>query len=217
MDYKNVLHRLPAYSLETPMKRPTTGEFMAVAKGQRLLAWFTYHRRKNICFVVNPWTKSIVPSVASFSSDLSLGTLLSGVIVNKVFIADDIFHLKGNPVRSMDALRAVMELLGQVRLLPKQLIFQMAETSYTPFVVTPYPQQGLKSLAPLAQYPPNEVATFVLTSTDQKDIYAADVEILVDTLERSKFLANLFHTCPRIPFVCQFHPIHQKWVPMFTS
>jgi hypothetical protein len=217
MDYRQVLTRLPAFNLDIPYKKPERALFMAVPKGRRMLAWFTYHRRKNMCFLVNPYTKSIVPATAAFSTSLSLGTLLSGVMLDRTFVVDDIFHLKGVPVRSAEALAEVASEWGTTRFLPKQLMFVLAETSYEPFVVSEYPQFCLKSLAPLALYPANPFDVLTVTATEQGDIYEADKPIMIDTLERSLTLKTLFHTCKAIPMVCQLHPVHKKWVPMFTA
>jgi len=217
MDYRQVLTRLPAYNLDIPYKKPERAVYMAVPKGRRMLAWFTYHRRKNMCFLVNPFSKSIVPATAAFSTKLALGTLLSGVILDRTFVVDDIFMLKGVPVRSPEALTEVASEWGATRFLPKQLMFVLAETSYEPFVVSEYPQFCLKSLAPLALYATNAIEVIVVSATEQGDIYEADKPILVDTLVRSLYLKNLFHTCKTIPLLCQLHPVHKKWIPMFTA
>jgi hypothetical protein len=214
MDYTHILKRLPPYR---DTSAPTPGVYTAIPQGRKALAWFTYHRAKNICFIVDLKTKKITPTHAAFSSSLSLGTLLTGTIVQdqtRQFIADGIHWLKGVPVENkMEALAAAVAETSPTLFLPTQLLFSLPVSSYNPFVVTPYPQQHLRVGA--ACHPANKTEVFPVTATDKCDIYELNGNVAgVDTLERSSYLKNLFHTCPTIPMVCQWHPTFKKWVPI---
>lgn len=222
MDYTHVLKRLPPYQcLDTFVHTtPPPGVYMAIPQGRKALAWFTYHRAKNICFIIDLKTKKITPTHASFASSLSLGTLMAGTIVHdqtRQFIADDIYWLKGVKVENkMVALFTAMSEISSTLFLPTQMLFDVPVSSYNPFVVSPYPQQHLKNGTTC--YPANKTEVFPVTATDKCDIYEINGGVAgVDTLERSAFLKSLFHTCPTIPMVCQWHPVFKKWVPIRTA
>ena len=217
MDYAHLLKRLPPYR-DTPAHPP--GVYTAIPQGRKALAWFTYHRSKNICFIVDLKTKKITPTHAAFASSLSLGTLLAGTIVQeqtRQFVADGIYWLKGLPVENkMDALQRTLGEISTTLFLPTQLLFALPVSSYNPFVVTPYLQQHLRVGA--ACHPANKTEVFPVTATDKCDIYEVNGGVAgVDTLERSAYLKDLFRTCPTIPMVCQWHPVFKKWVPLRTA
>lgn len=217
MDYAHLLKRLPPYR-DTAAHPP--GVYTAIPQGRKALAWFTYHRSKNICFIVDLKTKKITPTHAAFASSLSLGTLLAGTIVQeqtRQFIADGIYWLKGLPVENkMDALQRTLGEISTTLFLPTQLLFALPVSSYNPFVVTPYLQQHLRVGA--ACHPANKTEVFPVTATDKCDIYEVNGGVAgVDTLERSAYLKDLFRTCPTIPMVCQWHPVFKKWVPLRTA
>jgi len=217
MDYAHLLKRLPPYR-DTFAHPP--GVYTAIPQGRKALAWFTYHRSKNICFIVDLKTKKITPTHAAFASSLSLGTLLAGTIVQeqtRQFVADGIYWLKGLPVENkMDALQRTLGEISTTLFLPTQLLFALPVSSYNPFVVTPYLQQHLRVGA--ACHPANKTEVFPVTATDKCDIYEVNGGVAgVDTLERSAYLKDLFRTCPTIPMVCQWHPVFKKWVPLRTA
>ena len=220
MDYTHMLKRLPPYQCRDtfPHTTPPPGVYMAIPQGRKALAWFTYHRSKNICFIIDLKTKKISPTHASFASSLSLGTLLSGTIIQdqtRQFVADDIYWLKGLPVDKIDLKRTLSE-ISTTLFLPTQMLFTLPISSYNPFVVSPYLQQHIKNGTTC--YPANKTEVFPVTVTDKCDIYEINGGVAgVDTLERSAFLKDLFHTCQTIPMVCQWHPIFKKWVPIRTA
>lgn len=223
MDYTHVLKRLPPYQCRDTFAHttPPPGVYMAIPQGRKALAWFTYHRAKNICFIIDLKTKKITPTHAAFASSLSLGTLLAGTIVQdqtRQFIADDIYWFKGVSVErdKIDTLKRTLAEISTTLFLPTQMLFTLPVSSYNPFVVSPYLQQHLKNGTTC--YPANKTEVFPVTATDKCDIYEINGGVAgVDTLERSAFLKSLFHTCPTIPMVCQWHPVFKKWVPIRTA
>jgi hypothetical protein len=116
VNYKSALVRFPECNL--PVETTTTSGamrncgdyiFMAQPCGKRSFAWFTYFQEKNVCFLIDIKARvpcRIYPHPAAFESSLSLGTVLHGTVVVRdgvrCFFADNIFYLRGLPVKELD-------------------------------------------------------------------------------------------------------------------
>tara|TARA_B100001250_G_scaffold407372_1_gene428014 strand:- start:254 stop:1273 length:1020 start_codon:yes stop_codon:yes gene_type:complete len=108
--YKSVLYRFP--KLELPYEHMThkivRGDiYIAIPKGQKYFAWYTYYKNKNTLFLININYKTgaiqnIEEAPSIFSNEFCLGTVLYGTIVYqngiKCFVADNIFYYCGHNV-----------------------------------------------------------------------------------------------------------------------
>jgi len=101
LSYENIKHS------KVPFRNSTL--YLAVPIGKKFFVWFTYIDDKNVCLLLelnrykNEYTiKNMFPISASFSSDLSLGTILYGTYILhegiKVFVLENIYYYKGKNV-----------------------------------------------------------------------------------------------------------------------
>jgi hypothetical protein len=109
-DFTPLLKRFPkiVFPKETNAVKEVTESnsiYLAQPCGKRAFAWFTYHKTKNVCFLLDIKEKNpvnIYPVHAAFSSALALGTVLHGTIIHyqgtRCFIVDNIFFHKGKEV-----------------------------------------------------------------------------------------------------------------------
>jgi hypothetical protein len=108
--YKSILYRFP--KLELPYEHITHkivhGDmYIAIPKGRKYFAWYTYYKNKNTLFLINinhktGMVQNIEECSSIFSNELCLGTVLYGTfnIQNgtKYFVADNIYYYCGKYV-----------------------------------------------------------------------------------------------------------------------
>ena len=150
-DYTPLLKRFPKIVLPKEIAAgkevfEPNSVYLAQPCGKRAFAWFTYHKTKNVCFLLDIKDKvpvNIHPVHAAFSSALSLGTILHGTIIHyqgtRCFIADNLFWLKGRSVEDLNfqaKFTAMHELLKtdvDTRMyLTTQVLFSLPVYSYHP-------------------------------------------------------------------------------------
>ena len=107
---KQLMNRFPSIELsyEPILHTKVYGNvFMVLPKGQKMIAWFTYWKNKNICFFMKVNEKGqFVNSLndiqvfpVSFSNEVALGTILYGTFFDfkgrKHFSCENILYYKG--------------------------------------------------------------------------------------------------------------------------
>jgi len=154
MDYTSELGRFPQVVLpvestvnSAAAARESNAVHLAQPCGKRAYAWFTYHKSKNVCFLLDIKNRepcNLYPVHAAFQSRLSLGTVLHGTVVqhggHRCFFADNIFFLEGRAVEAPFSEKLkIMERLLRTGLdsqgalyLPSQVLFYVCPYSYFP-------------------------------------------------------------------------------------
>jgi len=235
-DYRHELRRFPAIALpsEIKVKDPKEGGvYIALPHGKRVFAWFTYCKSKNICFVIDG--HAIYPVHAAFPSRFALGTILSGIMFQRVFTADMLLLEPGPP----SSLEKVMQELECPVYLPTQMKFQRAVTSLHPFFDAPYKIQCLKCIHGTNVRVYEEIyAAFEVVPMPNSDVYELRGALghslaLVDSYSRSVSLNLLFRNIsenhdldtseesddetpslgPPLQMECRWHYRHKQWVP----
>lgn len=89
LSYDNILH-----------KKVHADIYVIIPKGKKALAWFTYWKGQNVCFVLTLNERGNICDITHypvcFSSDLSLSTLLYGTLVDmNHFTCENIYYYKG--------------------------------------------------------------------------------------------------------------------------
>ena len=107
---KQLMTRFPSIELsyEPILHTKVYGNvYMVLPKGQKMIAWFTYWKNKNICFFIKVNEKGqFVNSLndiqvfpVSFSNEVALGTILYGTFFDfkgrKHFSCENILYYKG--------------------------------------------------------------------------------------------------------------------------
>jgi len=234
-DYRHELRRFPAITLppEVKVAEPKEGGvYVALPQGKRVFVWFTYCKSKNICFIVDGGT--IHPVHAAFPSRFALGTILSGILTQRVFTADLLWE-SGVPSTGLD--RVLRELECPIYL-STQLQFQRAVQSLVPFFDTPYKVQCVKCIhgTNVTTYM-EKYAAFQVTALPTSDMYELSGPetcfALVDSYARSVMLNTLFRNIsenrdldmgeesdddastlgPPLRMECRWHYKHKQWVP----
>lgn len=205
-------HRMPAFKLcETflPMK---PGPYVILPVGKRCCVWFTYHRTKNICFIVDLRTGSLQPTHAAFPLHFSLGTFLLGTLTARCFYVDEVVWYQGNRGGNLEEVAAQ---LACPSYLPTQLTFAPAKTSVSP-VCSDYLPRCLRTPH---GYHAVKTKVFTVTRGSRSDMYElCDGAIaLIDSCERSRMMNNLFLHVAEMKMVCQYHDAHDAWVPLQVS
>lgn len=115
MDIRSLIQRFPCFakpSYEMTTHKKVSEKYdiqIAVPFGKRAYVWFTYHKKENVCCIIeigkmNKLHDNFYFINWNFPKEFALGTLLSGYIVEsddeelpnqKYFIADDIYCYKG--------------------------------------------------------------------------------------------------------------------------
>lgn len=223
MNYTSELKRFPAVQLHHEVAVPAAVALkepncvhMAQPCGKRAFAWFTFHKSKNVCFLVGIKNKlpiSIQPVHAAFATTLSLGTVVHGTVVQRghvrCFFMDNIYFLCGRTVEGsfahkLTAMQTLLQTsLGTEVYLPSQLMFYVCPHSYTPtafqlpyklFTIKCVPLSGTKTV----NYA-DECKVFTVRATEVCDTYELvdDVGNVVgiagvNTYECSQALQALF-------------------------
>jgi hypothetical protein len=224
-DYTPLLKRFPKVAL--PKETNAIKEvyepnsiYLAQPCGKRAFAWFTYHKTKNVCFLLDIKEKvpvNIYPVHAAFASALALGTVLHGTILHyqgtRCFIADNLFYLKGQPFDdTFDAkLTALTTLLktdiDNRQYLPTQVLFSLPVYSYHPTSFdTIYKLYCVKCVHLTGSKVTNfqdRTAVWTVRATDKCDSYELFNDLgvsqglaCIDTFERSVKLNDLFRKIP---------------------
>jgi hypothetical protein len=241
-DYRHELRRFPAIAQPTELKLKDPkegGVYVALPQGKRVFAWFTYCKSKNICFIVDG--HAIYPVHAAFPTRFAFGTILSGILSQRVFTADMLCCDAGSAPTPSAFDRTMKELECPVYL-PTQVKFQRAVTSLVPFFEAPYKIQCVKCIhgSSVSVYE-EKYATFQVTALPTSDMYelAADPPLLalVDSYSRSVRLNALFRNIsenrdldlgeesnddtptlgPPLRMECRWHYKHKQWVPQECS
>jgi len=202
--------------VSTAAVRDADAVHVAQPCGKRAFAWFTYYKNKNVCFLLDikqRATTNIYPVHAAFNSDLSLGTVLHGTVVQhggyRCFFVDNLFHLKGRAVdcsyaEKLKAIERVLkESLDNQLYLPSQVLFYLCAYSYTPTAFqVPYKLFCIKSVSTKSSKIVNyadEFKTFNVRKTAVCDTYEllddfGKVEAIagVNTYESSVALKRIF-------------------------
>lgn len=108
LDQENILKEFPniklSYENIVYKKVYSSDVILAIPEGKKCFAWFTTYNDKNVCFIMETKNKQIQNvriTNASFSSELSYGTILYGTTFyhkknnNRFFAIEDIFYHKG--------------------------------------------------------------------------------------------------------------------------
>jgi hypothetical protein len=228
-DYRNELRRFPKLSLpvEVKVKEPRDGGvYTALPQGKRVFIWFTYCKSKNICFIVDG--TMICPVHAAFPSRLALGTVLTGILAQRVFTADALMY-------GDSTLDEVVASLECPQYLPTQMKFQKAKQALVPYFDAPYKIQCVKCVhgATVVVYD-EKYAVFQVTPLPTSDTYDLGGGLaLIDTYDRSVQLNSLFRSIsenrdldmgeesddddgelgPPLRMQCRWHYKHKQWVP----
>jgi hypothetical protein len=107
----SLLHRFPNIELsyDTMLHKKVGSDlFMAIPKGIKAFAWFTYEYDKNVCYLlhINKYNKIIKSQkyLACFSNDLAFGTVFFGTLFESdkqtYFTCENIYYYKGQCVRN---------------------------------------------------------------------------------------------------------------------
>ena len=110
LDKENILKEFPniklSYETLVHKKVYNSDYIVAIPEGKKCFAWFTDLNNKNVCLIMeltnNKQISDIKITNASFSNELSYGTILYGTVIynshNKFFFIEDIFSYKGNNI-----------------------------------------------------------------------------------------------------------------------
>ena len=231
-DYRLELRRFPKFN----ELKEQQGVYVALPFGKRVYVWFTCCKAKNICFVVDG--VAIYPVHAAFESRLALGTILTGVLSHRLFIADGLHYEAGIQVFDPDRVKlaAVLKTLDCPVYVGTQMKFEMVVRGLTPFFDTPYKTQRVKNGSLTLE---EKYATFTVTALPTSDLYelrdGAVVGLAcIDTYDRSVFMNGLFRHMPEnldldageesdeepyelgmpLRMECRWHAKHKQWVPI---
>ena len=114
VNIEKLLNRFPNLELsyETNVhKKVQSYDFcLAIPKGQKYFAWFTYYENQNICVLLEISKNKIITDIAtyivSFHSDLALNTILYGTFFKtndiNCFTIEDIYYYCGDNVSEYD-------------------------------------------------------------------------------------------------------------------
>jgi hypothetical protein len=190
----------------------------AVPHGKKYLAWFTLYKSKPICFLIelkhNNIDKVIVKPI-SFNKQLSLNTLLYGVLYNNNFIIEDIFYFRGenllhkNNINKLSIYRQLFKFsLNKHILVKHQVTFSLPifslDHNYLDKAIIPYKTYGvcfvyLNKYCLKKQSIDVNYKLFNVKADKINDIYylfSKDNKLydiaLVDSFKTSKYLNNLF-------------------------
>jgi len=108
-EYDKLIKRLPAFKLsyeETLHKKVNNSNiniYMAIPYGTKFMAWFTYYKNRDVCFLLELTNKKDISDIkiinCCFHNELSLGTILYGTLINnKFFSVENIYYFKGKNV-----------------------------------------------------------------------------------------------------------------------
>jgi hypothetical protein len=206
---------LPNEQMSNKEVRDPDVVYLAQPCGKRAYAWFTYYRAKNVCFFIEIKDKkpiNIYPVHASFSSALSLGTVLHGTITHheskRCFVMDNVFHHRGCPVVENYAqkLALMQDLLATsidgVAHLPSQAVFMLPVYSYRPIpfdtIYKLYCVKCVQLHGSKVVNCPDKTAVFLVNATPAGDVYELRgpdgffALACVDTYARSVMLNGLF-------------------------
>jgi len=91
-----------------------------IPKGPKMFAWFTYLDNHPICIFLtyeNNEIQTIQHHYVSFKEELSLGTILFGTMINKQFICENIYYLKGKQIQCdyLERLTLMKMVLNSIR------------------------------------------------------------------------------------------------------
>jgi hypothetical protein len=83
--------------------------FLIIPKGNKCFAWFTIHKNKNVCFIMELTSNKQISDIklfnVCFSNELAYGTIFYGTLFytsnNRFFTIEDIFLYKGNQINSI--------------------------------------------------------------------------------------------------------------------
>lgn len=229
-DYRHELRRFPKISLpvEVKVKEPREGGvYTALPQGKRVFIWFTYCKSKNICFIVDG--KMICPVHAAFPSRLALGTVLTGILAQRVFTADALMY-------GDSTFDDVMNSLECAQYVATQMKFQKAKQALVPYFDAPYKIQCVKCVHGSVTVYDEKYATFEVGALPTSDVYELKelkTLALIDTYERSVQMNALFRNIsenrdldmgeesddddgmvgPPLRMECRWHYRHKKWVP----
>lgn len=97
----------------------TDGKYMAIPRGKKYYAWFTFYKTYNVCVFINKATGDLFYEKVSYSP-LSLGTVLYGTLVDYKthFISENIFFYEGRPVEKCNIEQKLDLFLKMMRLTP---------------------------------------------------------------------------------------------------
>ena len=224
-DYAPLLKRFPSVALpketmaQRDVKEPDS-VYLAQPCGKRAYAWFTYHKTKNVCFLLDIKDRvptNIYPVHAAFSSSLALGTVLHGTITHykgtRCFIMDNVLHYKGQPFETNyeEKLQKMVlmqrEEMDSRMYLPTQLMFSLPVYSYHPTSFdTVYKLYCVKCVQLHGNKVTNyndRTAVWTVKPTNKCDTYelfndqgVAQGYACVDTFARSVALNDLFRKIP---------------------
>ena len=221
-DYNALLKRFPEVQLpkETTSPREVRDNgsvYVAQPCGKRAYAWFTYHKTKNVCFLLDIKERTpvnIYPVHAAFSSPLALGTILHGTITHfqgtRCFVADNIFYWKGEPCgddlyeAKLERMKAMFQTDIDSRIyLPTQVMFSLPVYSYHPTsfdtIYKLYCVKCIQLRGPKIVNSQDRTAVWTVKPRETCDTYELfnDVNVsqglaCVDTYKRSVYLNSLF-------------------------
>lgn len=79
------------------------GKYMAIPRGKKYFAWFTFYKTYNVCVFMNSTTGELFYEKVVYSP-LSLGTVLYGTLVDYKthFVSENIFLYEGRSVEKID-------------------------------------------------------------------------------------------------------------------
>ena len=224
-DYTPLLKRFPVVTLPKEVVssrdvREPNSVYIAQPCGKRAFAWFTYHKNKNVCFLLDIKDRvavNIYPVHAAFASSLALGTVLHGTITHhqgtRCFVADNIFHLRGTPFdecyeSKLETLKTLMATDIDNRMyLPTQVMFSLPVYSYNPTsfdtIYKLYCVKCVQLNGPKIVNYQDRTAVWSVQPCDTCDTYELfnDAGVsqglaCVDTYKRSVFLNDLFRSIP---------------------
>lgn len=230
-DYRHELLRFPKLTPYTS----ADGLYIALPYGKRVYAWFTYCKSKNICFIVDGHT--IYPVHAAFASRLALGTVISGIVLNRVFVAELLLMNAGITVLDKDLtqLNALLSTeLDSPIYISTQMKFQMPSHGLMRMFNAPYKIHHVKCGSVLLE---EKYAVFTVTALPTSDMYVlsdSGGNACIDSYERSVFMNKLFRCIPEnndidagedsdiesselgppLKMECRWHSIHHSWIPI---
>lgn len=115
--YKN---RFPVFHFRqiSPVRSQTfqeTGVYMAIPRGKKYYAWFTFYKTYNVCIFMNSSTGDLFYEKVDYSP-LSLGTVLYGTLVTRNnFVAENVFFYEGRHVGDISCIKKCALFLEIVR------------------------------------------------------------------------------------------------------
>lgn len=80
------------------------GVYMAIPRGKKYYAWFTFYKRYNVCVFMNSSTGDLFYEKVEYSP-LSLGTVLYGTITGRDFVAENVFFYEGRYVGDISCVK----------------------------------------------------------------------------------------------------------------